>query len=201
MQRAEDIVSRFGEPFSRVTALDDVSTTASIEAPAIPPVVFERPSLEALYRNHARHIAAVAARLLGRRDEIDDVVQDVFLDAHRGLSSVHELGAIKAWLTTIAVRHVRRRLRRRRLVTFLGLDDVEAAAAGPGPDVSAMLSQVYARLDRVSANQRIAWCLRYVEGEKLSQVASVCGCSIATVKRWIAGANQQLADLGAPLDE
>lgn len=71
--------------------------------------------LAAVYRAYSSYVAAVAFRLLGRDDEIDDVVQDVFLVAARGLDRLREPAAVKGWLATVAVRISMRRLRRRRL--------------------------------------------------------------------------------------
>jgi RNA polymerase sigma-70 factor (ECF subfamily) len=49
-------------------------------------------------------------------------------------------------------------------------------------------------LDGIPANQRIAWALRYVEGEPLEGVATLSGCSLATAKRRIAAASRVLEE-------
>ena len=53
---------------------------------------------------------------------IQDLVQDVFVEAARGLRRLRQPEAIKSWLAAIAVRTVRRRLRLRRVKRFIGLD-------------------------------------------------------------------------------
>src|SRR5882724_4133635 len=78
--------------------------------------------LEAVFRGHARYVAAIALRLLGCDDEVDDVVQEVFVAAMRGLHTLREPAAIRGWLATVAVRVARRKLRRRRFRVFVGLD-------------------------------------------------------------------------------
>ena len=45
-------------------------------------------NLTQAYRLYSRYVAAIAIRLIGRDDEVDDVVQDVFLRAHRGAGGV-----------------------------------------------------------------------------------------------------------------
>jgi DNA-directed RNA polymerase specialized sigma24 family protein len=40
---------------------------------------------DALYRRYAPYVAAIAARILGRDHELDDLVQDAFVNALRGL--------------------------------------------------------------------------------------------------------------------
>jgi RNA polymerase sigma-70 factor, ECF subfamily len=152
-----------------------------------------------VYRRYAAYVAAVAQRLLGRDDEVDDTVQEVFLIAVRGLSGVRDPEAIKGWLARIAVRVARRRLRARRLRTFLGL---EAVGAGDlplsdftSPEQRALLCSLYRALDELPADQRIAWTLRHVEGEQLEAVADLCGCSLATAKRRIAAAAKWLEEV------
>jgi RNA polymerase sigma-70 factor (ECF subfamily) len=83
-----------------------------------------------------------------------------------------------------------------------GADDATLAAlAAPGtnPDQRAELALVDRALEAVSANVRIAWMLRMVEGLELTEVASACGCSLATAKRRIAAADVAVrAHVGAP---
>lgn len=152
--------------------------------------------LEQLFKDHARFVAAVVLRVLGRDHEVDDVVQEVFLDAMSGLPRVHTPAAIRGWLKTVAVRKAYRHLRKRRVRAFLGLDQPgcyeHLAATGCGPEERALLARVYHLLDQIPVNERLAWTLRYVEGEQVEAVAALCGCSLATVKRRIAAASAAL---------
>jgi RNA polymerase sigma-70 factor (ECF subfamily) len=149
---------------------------------------------ERLFRAHARYVAAIAFRLLGRRDEVDDLVQDVFLDAHRSLGRLRVKEAAKAWLAAITVRKARRRLRFRRLMIAIGIDrdDATTPSREAGPYTQTLLAELFARLDRIPTNQRIAWTLRYLDNEPLDVVAVHCGCSLATAKRWITAASARL---------
>jgi len=161
-----------------------------------PAVAAAELDFDAVFRRYAPYVAAVAHRLLGRDSEVDDTVQEVFLVAVRGLARVRDPGAVKAWLARIAVRSARRRLRMRRLRAVFGLDEVAGyesiADSGASPEQRALLQRVYLVLDTLPADQRIAWTLRHVEGERLDAVASLTGCSLATAKRRIAAATQTL---------
>ena len=148
---------------------------------------------EMLYRRHAAYLLAIAARLLGSRGDGEEVVQDTFVTAFEQLRTLREPAALRGWLTQIAVSMVRRRLRRGRLMRMLGLDHgvddatlAALAAHGSNADQRAELALVERALESVSANVRIAWMLRMVEGLELTEVASACGCSLATAKRRIA---------------
>jgi RNA polymerase sigma-70 factor, ECF subfamily len=151
-----------------------------------------------VFRRYSSYVAAVAHRLLGRDDEVDDTVQEVFLAAVRGLPQIRDPGAVKAWLARIAVRVARRKLRVRRMRAFLGSVDAtdyhNVADATASPEERALVQRVYRVLDTLPANQRIAWTLRHIEGEQLEAVAALSGCSLATAKRWISQAAQTLEE-------
>jgi RNA polymerase sigma-70 factor, ECF subfamily len=155
-------------------------------------------SPDALFRQYAPYVAKIAHQLLGRDDEVDDVIQDVFLAAVRGVHQVREPERIRGWLAAVTVRKARRRLRARRVLHFFGADPpheyhtvVDASAS---PEQRALMARVYKILDRLPADDRIAWALRYVEGQKLEQVAELVDCSLATAKRRIARAQALLEE-------
>jgi RNA polymerase sigma-70 factor (ECF subfamily) len=154
--------------------------------------------LEDIYRGYCRYVGAVVLRLGGRRAEVDDLVQDVFVEAARGLRGLRAPAAVKGWLATIAVRLVRRRLQVRRVWRLFGLD-AEVDYAGlvdpaASPHDKLLVRTVYRVLDEVPVADRLAFTLHHVEGERLEKVARLCGCSLATAKRRIARAQQALQD-------
>lgn len=159
--------------------------------------------LDEVYRRYAPYVAAVILRLTGRDSDIEDLVQDVFVEAARGIEALREPEAIKGWLATIAVRTTRRTLRLRRLRGFVGLDagaDYARAVDGAASQEDRLLlASVYRVLEKVAVDDRVAFALHHIEGEKLETVARLCGCSCATAKRRIARAQHALEQkLGEP---
>jgi RNA polymerase sigma-70 factor, ECF subfamily len=152
-------------------------------------------SFDAIYRAYSAYVAYIGVRILGRQAEIDDLVQDVFVEALRGLGKLKDAAAVKAWLATVTVRVATRRLRVRKLKRLLGLGTLKADLVWPGasPEQMAEVARVYDKLERVPVKHRIAWVLRMVEGEPLPHVAESCGCSLATAKRWIQSVQDQVA--------
>jgi len=160
----------------------------------------DRWSRDVLYRRHAHDLLAIAIRLLANRHEGEEIVQESFSMAFDRLASLRDPSAFRAWLTRIAVNQARHRLRRERLLRFLGLDrgldenEVESlASAALRPDDRAELALADRMLRQLPANRRIAWMLRRVEGLPLADVAAACGCSLATVKRRIATVDAEVA--------
>jgi RNA polymerase sigma-70 factor (ECF subfamily) len=162
-------------------------------------LVAEPLTFDAVYRQYSRHVAAIGLRLLGRDDAVDDLVQEVFVAALRGLHRVRDPGSVKGWLSIIAVRAARKRLRMRRLRYWIrgsteedlaAIDRVASAAASP--EQRALLASVLRVLDGVPVAERVAWTLRVLEEEPLESVATLCGCSLATAKRRVAAARQHI---------
>lgn len=155
---------------------------------------------EALFRRHAPALLGTALRLLRRRSEAEDAVQDAFVIALERLEQLRDPDAVRGWLQQIVVSQARRQLRRARLLRVLGFgrseDDAvplaELASESAGPDVRAELAAIDRRLQTLSADLRLAWTLRRVEGWPLEEVAQACSCSLATAKRRIAAADQAL---------
>ncbi|WP_236518246.1 RNA polymerase sigma factor [Sandaracinus amylolyticus] len=162
---------------------------------------------EALYRRHAPDVIRVATLLLGRTAEVDDVVQDAFVKALRSLATLRDPASFGAWVARIAANLARSRLRRRGLLKRLGLDrgDEEVsfdqlASDSVGPEERAELARISNVLRAMPADARIAWTLRRVEGWPLQEIADAVGASLATVKRRIVAADEEIqARIGASI--
>lgn len=154
---------------------------------------------EALFRRHVAKVAQVAARLLGRTAEADDVIQDSFVIALEQLPKLREGAAFRAWLLRIVVHQAHRRYRKRRMLNRLGFvshEDTDTLSSQVRDDADsethAELRKLDAVLGRLGSKERFAWVLRNVEGYQLEEVADACECSLATVKRWIAKVDERV---------
>jgi len=144
-------------------------------------------NFDAVFLRFAPYVATVARRLLGDETEVEDVVQDVFVEAHHGLATVREPLAVRGWLGRICVRRCVRRLRYRKLRRALSLESIAdytaLVAPGASPEQAALVSSVYRLLEKVGAMERVVWVLKFVEGESLDDIAELSGCSKSTVQR------------------
>jgi RNA polymerase sigma-70 factor (ECF subfamily) len=161
----------------------------------------ERWAVEALFQRHAPMMNGLAYRLLGRDAEVDDVVQDSFLRAMDNLGSLKEPQAFAAWLGSIVVRTVSKLLRRRKLLSRLGLRrqdeplDVDSIVGQSAPpDAIVELRALYAKIEGMPVDVRVPLLLRRVEGLALEEIAERTGKSLATVKRRIADGERALVD-------
>lgn len=152
-------------------------------------------NVETTLARYAPYVARIGFGILGVREDVDDLVQDVFLALIVGRSRLRDPAAIKPWLARTAVRIARRKLRWRRCRIVLGLaasDVYDRAVTEADAPHRIELVRLQQALDRLPVALRIAWCLRHVEQEPLERVAELCGCSLATAKRRIRDANERL---------
>ena len=158
-----------------------------------------------LYRRHAAPLLAMAGRLLRSSHQAEDTVQDAFVRAFERLHQLKDPTMFRSWLLSIVVSLVKKRLRRQRLLTWVGLEalsDVtleQQAHTQLNVEARNELKVLDQRLKALPTAHALAWSLRYVEGEKLEDVAAAMKKSLATTKRYIAAAERQLRP-GAALD-
>jgi RNA polymerase sigma-70 factor (ECF subfamily) len=151
----------------------------------------------ALFDIMGREVAASLRRLLGYIQEADleDLVSEVFMRAIESAASLRNASSLRAWLRTITVRTGYRYIRRRKAQRWLRFWEPADVAAVPTDAVSPSMREAYQRtyaaLDRLPANERVVFCLRYIDGLALKEVASAGGISLATAKRRLLKARER----------
>ena len=102
-------------------------------------------AFDEIVRDHRREVYGVARRVLGSHEDADEVAQEAFLRAWRGLGRFRGEAALRTWLIRITL-NVARTLRARSR-EFWTLDHAESLLAeGPGADE---------RLDRAESGKRV----------------------------------------------
>jgi RNA polymerase sigma-70 factor (ECF subfamily) len=147
----------------------------------------------ALYRAHADRVAAWAHRLGGPGVDVEDVVQEVFLTAHRLWSGFRGEAKPTTWLFRITANVVRHRRRKERWRRWLGgsAGDVAGQIGADGPTPIEALEQkeaarlVYAALDALPEKYRTVLVLFEIEGHAGEEVAELLGVKLATVWVWL----------------
>jgi RNA polymerase sigma-70 factor, ECF subfamily len=152
----------------------------------------DRDAYRLLYSRHARYLAGVVFRLLGADHELDDIVQESFVDAVEGMGALQDASRLRSWLVTIAVRKVNRvllaRQRRARIEWCLGF--ILPQSHTPAGEWSAR--ELARALDQLPPKLRVPWTLSRIEQLALTDVAGACATSLATAKRRIGEADRRL---------
>jgi RNA polymerase sigma factor (sigma-70 family) len=133
-----------------------------------------------------RLVASVAWRYGVARDDVEDVVSEVFVKVYENLRRFRPDHPFATWLYRLAVNHVidrgRRQVREQRRT------ELPAGLADPGPDPATQAGQredaqrVRRALAGLKAPYREALFLVYVEGYKLEEVSRSLGLPLGTVK-------------------
>ena len=130
-------------------------------------------------------------RTFGPGQDVDDMVQDVFLCLFRKVGGLREPKSLKAFVISITAMTIKYELRQRRVRRWIHLSgavtDLEAPRVEqPDPAARQALMSFYGILDRLSARDRTAFVLRFFEGLELTQVAEALDISVSTAKRHLA---------------
>src|SRR5512146_3357188 len=92
----------------------------------------ERAAQDELYHRFRRPVAGNRYRVLGDRTDLDDLVQEVFVIAFRGLDRFRGDARLSTWLYRICVNVALGRIRtRKRRPTAIGVADLDATSADP----------------------------------------------------------------------
>jgi RNA polymerase sigma-70 factor (ECF subfamily) len=167
----------------------------------------DRAALEELIRRHSRPAARLAARLLGNREDAEDVVQEAFTKAFLNLESFRGRSAGRActfrtWLMRITLNLAQDHLRRRhrlargtdRTAELQDVSELAASGAGPRRSVEArdQVEHLNRALQELPARQKTALQLKIYEGLGYQEIAAVLGTSVGAARVYLALARQSL---------
>lgn len=135
-------------------------------------------------------------RILGSNREIEDLLQDSFIEIFRALHSFRGDSTLGRWCQTIAVRVAYLAISRRR-PPAVDLALVEETVASDADirrhvQVREATRRLYAALDRIEAKQRIAFALAAIDGKSLAEVADLTNSSVFAVKTRVWRARREL---------
>jgi|ERR1700737_2988819 RNA polymerase sigma-70 factor (ECF subfamily) len=171
----------------------------------------DREAFRELVERHSHRVFQLAFRLTGNEEDAEDVVQDTFLKAYRGLSRFEERAQFLTWLHRIAsncaMDLARRRPLRANRVEALDegrpLPGGEAGDSIPDPERQATASEtgrrVAAALTRLSPMERTAFVLRHFEGRPIAEIAQTLQIRAGAAKNCVFRAVSKLRRELAPL--
>ena len=160
------------------------------------PVAFEE-----LYRAHAGRLYSLIFRMAGSVQEAEDLLQEVFLTAHRKLGSFRGDSALGTWLYRLAVNQCLDFLRGRqaKMARTTGSLDEEGAdepmAAAPLVPTAISRIDLERAIAQLPAGCRAAFVLHDVEGFEHHEVATMLGVSVGTSKSQVHKARMKLRKL------
>lgn len=157
----------------------------------------------ALYQRYAGQVYARLSQLVGPTPDREDLLQQVFLELYRSLPRFRADSSIGTFIHSIAVHvaldHLRRRKRRSQDMSADELDLDEMIDGSPTPEDRARrrdeLRQVFALLERMKPDKRIAFALVAIAGLSLDDAAELVGCNADAMKQRVLRARRELLDM------
>ena len=159
-------------------------------------------AFEALYRRHASSIFGLLLRMLRNRADAEDLLQEIFLQAHDKLGSFEGRSAFGTWLYRLGVNrcldHLRSRSAKEQartdpltLITSTSTSTSPAFARRPRGTRSLELERAITDLPPSS---RAAFLLHDVEGYEHKEVSEMLGIAIGTSKSLVHRARMKLRE-------
>jgi RNA polymerase sigma-70 factor (ECF subfamily) len=142
-----------------------------------------------LYRLHRRDVARLAGRMLGPRGDLEDLIQEVFIQVFRSLPNFRGDSRFTTWLHRVTVNVALMHLRALRSRPQLGPE--APADATPAVDTESPLDGVarnerlralYRILDQLSDKKRTVFVLHDLEGLPAGDIAKLVGSPVLTVR-------------------
>jgi RNA polymerase sigma-70 factor, ECF subfamily len=127
--------------------------------------------------------------LTGRREVAEDLAQETFVQAWRGLASFEGRSSLRAWLHRIAHREFLQALRGQRVCASLD-EAPQALEPRAAAETSAVeLRQVIAKLP---LGEREVVVLHYLEGYSYEEIAGILGAPVGRVRQRLVEARARL---------
>jgi RNA polymerase sigma-70 factor (ECF subfamily) len=145
-----------------------------------------------LFRKHRQRVHACLYRVLGANRDMDDLLQDVFIQVFQSLKGWRAEASLATWIDRIAVRVAWRYLSQRKAAPPM-LELVEEAVplslATSASTVGARrviardgVRRLYAALDQLAPAARLAFALHEIEGRSMAEVATLTGATVTATK-------------------
>jgi RNA polymerase sigma-70 factor (ECF subfamily) len=140
-------------------------------------------------------VFGLCLRMMGHRHDAEDVMQEAFLRALRGLPGFDRDRPLRPWLLGIAANRCRTALARRgRRPAPIDLAD-DRADHRPGlADPDDLAGELGRALERLRPEYRLVFALFHEQGLPYEEIGHAIGRPIGTVKTWLHRARAQLAD-------
>jgi RNA polymerase sigma-70 factor, ECF subfamily len=155
----------------------------------------DKEAFEELVRRHQRRVFAVAGGILRKREDVEDIAQQVFVKAYFSLKRFDQRAAFSTWLYKITVNECWDLLRKKKVRPLVYESDLSEEQArqvigsaekeNQGPDVSDRLAarqRVERLLDGLDERDRLMLILKEVEGFSIEEIAEVLDLNANTVK-------------------
>lgn len=149
-------------------------------------------AFEELFELYQPRLRYYIRRLDAKTDNIDDMLQDIWLSVYRKIEKLKEPRAFPVWVYRIARNKVFGRFRNKRIFAPLPEERVLSEIKDE-PDIPTDRAEaIHKALDNIQPHHREVLTLCFLENLPYQQIAEIVGCGLGTVKSRIYYAKQSL---------
>jgi RNA polymerase sigma-70 factor (ECF subfamily) len=158
-------------------------------------------AFEELYNQHKTMVARLVRNVAGQRSDLEDIVQEVFLQVHRSIASFQGDSKFTTWLyrltVNVALQYVK--AKRHRTVPYLPIESRrDLSTDEPSPERQAWSNQrweiLMGLLESLSEKKRIVFVLHEIEGVEAREIARILGIPTLTVRTRLFYARKAIYD-------
>ncbi len=155
----------------------------------------DREAFEELVRRNQHRVFAVAGGILRRREDVEDIAQQVFVKAYFSLKRFDQRAAFSTWLYKITVNECWDLLRKKKVRPLLYESDLSEEQAQQFGAADKLQSRAQDISDKLEAQQRVQrllqgldprdrmmLILKEVEGFAIEEIAEILNLNANTVK-------------------
>jgi RNA polymerase sigma-70 factor, ECF subfamily len=151
-------------------------------------------SVRTLVEHFQGAVFGLCFRMLGHREDAEDVSQDVFVRVFKSLHRWDRVRPLKPWILTIAANRCRTALEKRSRRPACSEFPPDATADTRNVKATDVGEELQLALDGLREDYRACFVLFYQQELSCAEVGEVLKCPVGTVKTWLHRARQQLAD-------
>lgn len=159
-------------------------------------VAGERDAQRTLFRDYRERVHATLYRIMGTNRDMEDLVQEAFLQVFRSIQSYRGEARLGTWISRITTRVAYAYLARRGPASVTLESVPDAVADEPGAEELALareaMRRVYAVLEHLDPKHRIAFSLHVIDGRSVKEVADLTESSVTAAKTRIWRARKEI---------
>jgi RNA polymerase sigma-70 factor (ECF subfamily) len=153
----------------------------------------EREAAGELWDHFAPLVRALLVRAVGSEPDIEDAMQEIFLRVFHKGRSLRDPALLRSYVVAVTVHYIRSEFRkraRRSVRIERGASPAPANVSNPAAPLA--VRALYRALERLPAEERLAFVLRFFEAADIVEGAALARVSVATFKRRLLAAKKKL---------
>lgn len=145
----------------------------------------EQQGFQQMYKAYAERLYWHIRRMVNHHEDADDILQDVFVKAWKGLKNFRGDAQLYTWLYRIASNETMTFLSKNTRTKTIALEDApnhDSNTSVGGPDEDTILKKLELALQTLPEKQRLVFNMRYYDEMTYQQISEVLGTSVGALK-------------------